>query len=129
MVKKRHSGGENNETTRQSRGRRKQPNLVSAGRPQPENLADINEQLRAENEELRSQVLELHESKDQDDRSIRGAEWLARLAEENPDPVLRVSLDGAVQYRNPASFDLCRQWNPSDELIVPPAIHDLVKAA
>ncbi len=129
MVKKRKSGSENIETARESNCRRKQPKVVPAGRPQAGNPADIDEQLRTEVEELRRQVLELHEYKDQDARSIRGAEWLARLAEENPDPVLQVSLDGAVQYRNPASFALCRRWNPSDELMVPPAIHNLIKAA
>ncbi len=129
MVKKRKSGSENIETVLESNRRRKQPHPVPAGRPQPENSADVDEQLRTENEELRQQVLELHEGKDQDDRSIRAAEWLARLAEENPDPVLQVSLDGVVRYRNPASFPLCRQWNPSDELLVPPAVQNLVQVA
>jgi signal transduction histidine kinase len=129
MVKKRNSGSEHMEAVHKSNSRRKQPSLAPAGRPQSENLADICEQLRTEVEELRQQVLELHESKSLDARSIRGAEWLARLAEENPDPVLQVSLDGAVQYRNPASFSLCREWNPSDELMVPPAVHHLVEAA
>ena len=34
------------------------------------------------------------------------AAWLARFPEENPSPVLRVSSDGNVLYRNPASMDL-----------------------
>ncbi|MCL5281305.1 MAG: PAS domain S-box protein [Planctomycetes bacterium] len=129
MVKKRNSGSENIEPVRESNRPRKQPNLVSAGRPQPGNSSDLNEQLRTEVEELRRQVLELRESKHWDERSIQGWEWLARIAEENPDPVLQVSQQGVIHYRNPASFALCRQWNPSDELIVPPAIHEIIKAA
>jgi PAS domain S-box-containing protein len=31
------------------------------------------------------------------------AQWLARFPEENPNPVLRVSADGVVMYRNPAA--------------------------
>ncbi len=129
MVKKRNSRSENIETVRDSNCRRGPSNLASAGRPQAENLADIDEQLRTENEELRRQVLELQERKDGQERSIRGAEGLARLAEENPDPVLQISLRGAVRYRNPASFSLCRQWNPSDERRVPPPVYEMVKAA
>ena len=129
MVKKRDSGSEKTEIVRASEGRQKQPSLAPAGRPQPENLAEINEQLRTEVEELRRQVLELRERKDEGERSISGAERLARLPEENPDPVLQVSLRGVVRYRNPAAFPLCRQWNPQDELVVPPALHKLVEAA
>ena len=34
------------------------------------------------------------------------AEWLARFPEENPNPVMRVSADGSVLYRNPASVKI-----------------------
>jgi signal transduction histidine kinase len=98
-------------------------------RVQANNPADTDEQLATEVEELRRQVVELHELKDEDQRAIRDWEWLARLVDENPDPVLRVSLHGAILYRNPAAVPLCRQWNPDDELIVPEAIRKLVFAA
>ncbi len=129
MVKKRNSGSENIEAVRESKGHRKQPNLVPAGRPQAENLVDINAQLRTEVQELRSQVLGLRELKNQDENAIRGAEWLARIADENPDPVMQVCQDGVIQYRNPASVSLCRQWNPDDELAAPSAIREIVAAA
>jgi PAS domain S-box-containing protein len=129
MVKKRNSGSENVEPARQSNCRQKQSNLAAAGRRQTDDLAGLNEQLRTEVEELRRQAVELHELKDQDQRAIRDWEWLARLAEENPDPVLRVSLYGVILYRNLASVPLCRQWNPDDELAVPPAVRKLVSAA
>jgi hypothetical protein len=102
---------------------------VLPDRVQANNPADTDEQLATEVEELRRQVVELHELKDEDQRAIRDWEWLARLVDENPDPVLRVSLHGAILYRNPAAVPLCRQWNPDDELIVPEAIRKLVFAA
>ena len=34
------------------------------------------------------------------------AEWLARLPEENPNPVMRISADGSVLYCNPASVKI-----------------------
>jgi PAS domain-containing protein len=34
------------------------------------------------------------------------AEWLGRLPEENPSPMVRVSVDGSVLYRNPAAAEL-----------------------
>ncbi|MCL5281091.1 MAG: PAS domain S-box protein [Planctomycetes bacterium] len=129
MVKKRKSESENLETARESHSRQKQPNLVPAGRPPSENLANINEQLRTEVEELRRQVLELQELKHLDEGSIWGAEWLARIADENPDPVLQVSQRGVIRYRNPASFSLCRRWNPDDEMVVPSAIHKIAAVA
>jgi PAS domain S-box-containing protein len=102
---------------------------VLPDRARADNLTDAGEQLLTEVEELRRQVVELHELKDEDERAIRDWEWLARLAEENPDPVLRVSQYGVVLYRNPASVPLCRQWNPEDELTIPPAVRKLVSAA
>lgn len=45
------------------------------------------------------------------------AEWLARFPEENPSPVLRVSLDGVVLYRNAAAAEragwLCDVGQPA----------------
>lgn len=99
------------------------------GDRQSNDPADSNEQLRTENDELRRQILELEGLRDQNGRASREAEWLARIADEDPDPVIQVSIYGVVQYRNSASISLCRAWNPYDELVIPPAIHKLVKAA
>ncbi|MCH8042526.1 MAG: PAS domain S-box protein [Planctomycetes bacterium] len=59
-------------------------------------------------------------------------ESLARFPEENPFPVLKVSMDGTLQYANQASEPLLRSWQcrPGEKL---PAkyglvLHDAVKA-
>jgi PAS domain S-box-containing protein len=98
-------------------------------RTQTDELAAVNEQLLTEREELQRQSLELAQLKDRADRTARTMGRLARSVEENPDPVLRVSNEGRIQYRNPASFALCRQWNPEDTSRVPPAVQEIVSAA
>src|SRR5512139_771905 len=49
--------------------------------------------------------------------------WLARFPEENPNPVVRVSADGQVLYRNPAAAELpgwaCEVGKPLPELLLP----------
>jgi len=51
------------------------------------------------------------------------AVWLARFPEENPNPVVRVSADGHVLYRNPAAAELpewaCEIGKPLPELLLP----------
>jgi PAS domain S-box-containing protein len=59
-------------------------------------LETANVQLRAEIAERKRAEEALRESEEQ-------AQWLARFPEENPNPVLRVSFDGTVLYRNPAA--------------------------
>ncbi len=54
---------------------------------------------------------------------------LTRLGEENPDPVLRVFPDGRIQYKNPASLQLCSEWNGDDSQRVPPVVQEIVAAA
>lgn len=49
--------------------------------------------------------------------------WLARFPDENPDPVIRVSADGKVLYRNPATVNLhdwkCAVGQPLDTRLMP----------
>jgi PAS domain S-box-containing protein len=51
------------------------------------------------------------------------AVWLARFPDENPNPVVRVSADGHVLYRNPAAAELpgwaCEVGKPLPELLLP----------
>jgi len=56
------------------------------------------------------------------------AKWLARLPEENPNPVLRVSNDGDSQYCNPASMEL-DGWKCEEGLPMPSPILPLVRKA
>ncbi len=103
---------------------------------QADELAAVNEQLLTEREELQRQSdelqrqsLELSRLKDQAERTARAMEALARLVEENPDPALRVSPDGRIQYRNPASLPLSRLWNGGNKQRVPPAVGKLIAEA
>ncbi len=92
--------------------------LMSRGRP----LRDANGQVVrfigivtdiTERKRVEQAVLEAHER----------AEWLARFPEENPSPVLRVSVDGSVLYRNPAAAKLpewaCEVNKPLPDLLLP----------
>ena len=56
-------------------------------------------------------------------------EWLARIPNESPAPVLRISTAGDIWYRNPASVPFCRQWHPEDELDVPPIVRQAIVEA
>ena len=51
------------------------------------------------------------------------AVWLARFPDENPNPVLRVSHDGSILYRNPAAAILagwaCEAGQPLPDLLLP----------
>jgi PAS domain S-box-containing protein len=96
---------------------------------QADDLAAVNEQLLTEREGLREQSLELRRLKEQAERTARAMENLVRLVEENPDPALRVSPDGRIQYQNPASFQLVLQWNGADQRRVPPVVQEIVSAA
>jgi PAS domain S-box-containing protein len=51
-------------------------------------------------------VCDLKETEDALREANERAAWLARLPEENPNPVVRVSADGGVLYRNPATAKL-----------------------
>jgi signal transduction histidine kinase len=124
-----------------------------SARPSADQLAEINEQLLTEREELQRQTLELAEGNEQlrakqeevlrrnlelqqlKEKAERGAQvaqgmrLLAGMTEDYPDPALRVSRTGHVQYMNPPALRLCRQWNPGDRLNVPPAVREIVATA
>jgi PAS domain S-box-containing protein len=55
------------------------------------------------------------------------AEWLARFPDENPSPVMRVSVDGVVLYRNPATE--ITGWACEDGEGLQDALLELVKEA
>jgi two-component system, cell cycle sensor histidine kinase and response regulator CckA len=56
------------------------------------------------------------------------AEWLARLPDENPSPVLRVSDDGTVLYHNPATMKL-PGWTCKDGQALSQPLLPLIKEA
>ncbi len=63
-------------------------------------------------------ITERHQMQQALDKAHRQAEWLARFPEENPSPVVRVSMKGMVQYANPAArapFWLCKEGEPPPE--------------
>jgi PAS domain S-box-containing protein len=51
---------------------------------------------------------------------------LARFPEENPNPVLRVTLDGTIIYSNEASDPLITSWSSQDGPEIPDAIQQLI---
>ena len=79
-------------------------------------LAQSNTQLRTEVEDRRKAEEALREAHDR-------ALWLARLPDENPNPVMRVSADGTVLYCNPCAVDLpgwtCVVGQPIDYRLLP----------
>lgn len=54
---------------------------------------------------------------------------LARFPDENPSPVLRISSDGTLTYRNAASNDLMREWQSDRGKLVPASIREEVARA
>lgn len=56
------------------------------------------------------------------------AEWLARFPQENPNPVLRISADGRVLYRNPAAMEL-PAWGYEVGKPLPESLQPLVASA
>jgi signal transduction histidine kinase len=91
---------------------------------QAENLAAANEQLLTQKEELQRQTQELQEIKEQAEHALREVKGLDRTVEESPHPVLRISLEGEILYRNAAAQELCRQWD-----LVGPTIRKMASAA
>jgi len=53
-------------------------------------------------------------------RAEEESEVLARFPAENPNPVLRVEQDGKINFANPASVSLLRQWNGTVGEYLPP---------
>jgi PAS domain S-box-containing protein len=62
-------------------------------------------------------------------RTVQELVRLARIPQENPDPVLRVSAGHVLLYRNPAGKELCRLWGCGLGQKVPAAIQTIVSAA
>ena len=55
------------------------------------------------------------------------AEWLARIPKEDPEPVLRVAVDGSVLYINPAAMN--SGWTTKDGGSLAPTLRPLVERA
>jgi PAS domain S-box-containing protein len=84
-----------------------------------EQLQAQTEELEVQAEELRAQAEELTSTNAALREAHERAAWLARFPEENPNPVLRVSVEGAVLYCNPAAVKLpgwlCRTGRALEE--------------
>jgi PAS domain S-box-containing protein len=63
------------------------------------------------------------------DKALEEPAWLARIPQENPDPVFRVSAEHVLLYRNPAGEELCHGWGCRLGQKVPPALRAIVSAA
>jgi PAS domain S-box-containing protein len=65
------------------------------------------------------------------DERLRSKEpvWLARIPQENPDPVFRVSADHVLLYSNPAAEELRCVWGCRLGQKVPTAIRAIISAA
>ena len=96
---------------------------------QQEELQSQNEELQTQTEELRLQADELTRLRREAEESARHSAWLARIPEENPNPVLRVGSDQTLLYANATSDELCSIWGPWDDSAVPPVVQNLVLAA
>jgi len=84
-----------------------------------------------EERDLHTQI-EMAIHKHQSERRLREAheraEWLARFPEEDPEPVLRVSLEGGVLYRNPAATE-GRGWDCEVGQPMPITLRPLIERA
>jgi PAS domain S-box-containing protein len=74
-------------------------------------------------------VLSLRELEEPADRAVEELTRLARLSQENPDPVFRVSAEHVLLYSNPAGEELCRGWGCRIGQRVPAAVREIVSAA
>ncbi len=63
------------------------------------------------------------------DPAVEELAWLARIPQENPDPVFRVSAQHVLLYSNPAGEELCRAWGCGLGQKVPAAIQTIVSTA
>jgi signal transduction histidine kinase/ActR/RegA family two-component response regulator len=72
---------------------------------------------------------DLRRLKEQAERVAKKSAWLARIPQENPDPIIRVSTDHVILYGNPAAEELYRQWGCSKRQTVPTPVQEAVAAA
>ncbi len=63
------------------------------------------------------------------DEAVRKVESVARFPDENPHPVMRVSLDGKLMYANEASQVFLRLWGIGTNEAVPLMWHDAISEA
>jgi len=82
---------------------------------------DITERKKAEEEVRRL--------KEQAEQAAEQARWLARIPEENPNPVLRISNEHVMLYRNPAAERLCEYWGCWQGQKVPPVVQEIIAEA
>lgn len=91
-------------------------------RVETETRAALEEELRASNEELQAQMDEL----EQTEHARRAT---ALFPEQNPSPVLRVMYDGTLGFANAAGKRLLRTWRCQVGGLVPDEIRRAVEAA
>ncbi len=73
--------------------------------------------------DLEREVTERKRAEEASREALERAVWLARLPEENPNPVLRVSANGTILYCNPASAEIpgwgCEAGQPIQGSLLP----------
>jgi len=84
-------------------------------------IVDITERKRAEQA--------IRQLKEQAERAAEQARWLARIPEESPNPVLRISNEHVMLYSNPAGEKLCEYWGCWLGHKVPPVVQDIIADA
>ncbi len=62
-------------------------------------------------------------------RAIRTIERLAKFPDENPNPILRISSDGAIIYANQRSKELLGQWGCEVGQLLPDSYRNIISTA
>lgn len=74
------------------------------------NLQKSREELKRRRDQIEDVNLKLVSEISEREKAEQEISILAKFPEENPNPVLRVSIDGLLQYANPASLDVINAW-------------------
>ncbi len=82
--------------------------------------SEVEEELLITNEHLQESARQLEEEMEEHNAAEKEIEVLSRFPLENPNPVLRVNLAGALIYSNPASSQILRCWNLAVGGYLPP---------